>query len=154
MTRLTLTLLCCLLFATTLTAQGSQPAGSGFMSIETSRAPYNSPASPWLPDWQPNPRFPLTVSLRLETRLYDGSNFIGAGSGHLFDQGANLDFRYRCDLTFPVGPAIEFQARWVTPNRKLEIRLRDPHSDRTRTCRLTTSMLQPPPPPRGAPTTP
>ena len=90
-----------------------------------------------------NPRFPITVRLDLQDNRYDGFDYAGSGTGHVFNpQGENIEFRYRCDLTFSVGPT-EFYARWVKPGRKLEILLEKPGTTRTRTCRVSTLVVAP-----------
>jgi hypothetical protein len=102
-----------------------------------------TPEPPWVADMRPNPRYPITVRLAIDYNGYNGANYSGGGDGHIFNpQGQNLNFTYRCGLTFPRSHPSEFYARWIKPGRKLEIRLRDPHSTHTSTCRISISPRQ------------
>ena len=96
-----------------------------------------------IPNWkvasEPNSRFPVIVRLVLQEKRYDGFNYVGSGTGYVFNpQEENISFRYVCDLTFAQRLPTEFQARWVRPGRKLEILLQKPGSTRTGTCRIST----------------
>jgi hypothetical protein len=107
--------------------------------------PLSYPAErPWVAAMRPNPRFPITVLLTLNSNSYNGVQYSGQGNAHVFNpHGENLFFHYRCELTFePYRPA-EFQARWITPQRKLEILLLKPGTSHTRRCRITTTPEAP-----------
>jgi hypothetical protein len=144
MSRRILILLCPLLFVLTLSLH-AQSQIDEFASQDQFPIDYLSPR-PWISDMTPNPRFPITVRLSLDYGHYTGISWIGRGSGHVFNpRGEDIDFHYRCGATFPSGVPIEFYGRWVQPYRKLDILLRNPVTGRTRTCRISTSVVLPPP---------
>jgi hypothetical protein len=144
MSRRTLLLLCPLLFIATLSAH-AQIGGRSEFAWQDQNAPDYLDPRPWVSAMQPNPRFPITVQLSQESRRYTGISWIGYGEGHIFNpRGENIEFHYRCGVTIPSGVPIEFYGRWVQPYRKLDILLRNPVSGRTRTCRISMSVVLPP----------
>jgi hypothetical protein len=144
MSRRILLLLCPLLFAVALSAH-AQINGSDEFAWQDQYAPDYANPQPWVSDMDPNPRFPITVQLSQESRRYTGISWIGHGEGHVFNpKGENIEFHYRCGVTMASGVPIEFYGRWVQPYRKLDILLRNPVSGRTRTCRISMSVVLPP----------
>ncbi|HEY5330331.1 MAG TPA: hypothetical protein VIJ79_10635 [Acidobacteriaceae bacterium] len=108
---------------------------------QDSQTIHQTPPPSWAADMRPNPRYPITIRLAIEHRQFDGQKFVGGGTGHIFNPTSeNIDFKFRCGVTFPPYRSVEFYGRWITPGRKLEIRLRDPHSKRTQSCRIRTSL--------------
>ena len=144
MSRRILLLLFPLLLAAAIPAH-AQSQYDEFVS-QDSHVQYQPPQPAWVADMRPNPRYPITVRLAIDYNGYNGyngANYSGGGDGHVFNpQGENLNFTYRCGITFPRSHPSEFYARWIKPGRKVEIRLRDPHSTRTSSCRISISPRQ------------
>jgi hypothetical protein len=115
--------------------------GHGMHSFsETSYPPPNTtPNPPLLPDFTPSPRFPITVRLQQESLSYHWTtgSFIAHGQAHIFNPtGEDAAYSYNCGVTFDTAGPNEFYARFRDHNRKLQIVLRDPDTDRTHTCTL------------------
>jgi hypothetical protein len=101
----------------------------------------------------PNPEFPLRVWLRIRHNTWDGSYEYYSGDGKFQFATANPakpgNFEYQCGVTF-LNPAVnQFQARWIKPDKTLQIVLADPNRPRkVRTCNLTV-LARPLPHVRG-----
>jgi len=145
MSRRILLLLFPLLFvAATVSARAQIGGDANEFVWQDNYAIPQTPQPPWVADLRPNPRYPVTVRLAIEHGHFDGQKFVAGGAGHIFNPTAeNVEFEFRCGVTFPAYRPVEFYGRWITPGRKLEIRLRDPHSNHTHACRISTSL--PPP---------
>ena len=92
----------------------------------------------------PNPDFPLRVSLRVHGNFWDGSYEFYSGHGKF--QIASTDpttpatsmfFEYECGVTFLKPKVNQFQARWIKPDKTLQVLLYDPdRPSKPRTCNL------------------
>jgi hypothetical protein len=90
----------------------------------------------WSPASTPNSHFPLQVSVVLNTNHYNGYNFVGDGTIQLLgDTPQVLQVHYRGGLTFDAEEYVHYQARWITPGKKLAILMQKPESSRTAACR-------------------
>ena len=140
MSRRILLLLFPLLFAAAIPLHAQIGGADEFASQDMQPIQYR-PEPPWIADMRPNPRFPITVRLAIEHGRFDGQKFVAGGEGHIFNPTAeNVDFKLRCGVIFRAYYPVEFYGRWITPGRKLEIRLRDPRGNHTRSCRVSTSL--------------
>lgn len=98
----------------------------------------------------PSPDFPLQVSLRVHGNTWNGIYEYYAGHGKFQIASANsatpaapIDFEYQCGVTFLKPEANQFQARWLKPDKTLQILLFDPERPKKpRTCNLT-ALAQP-----------
>jgi hypothetical protein len=99
--------------------------------------PEHGPASPaWTAAPNPGPHFPVLVRLNPESLGYDGVSYFGTANVHIFDSahaGEDLDFHYNCGIGFQPG---EYFARWDKTAHKLEIRIRKPGTNETRSCHM------------------
>jgi len=99
--------------------------------------PSHGPASPsWTADLTPGSGFPVFVRLNPKSLTYDGVNYFGTTHAHIFDYahaGESLDFHYNCGASFTPG---EYYARWNKTAQKLEIRIRKPGTNETRSCHM------------------
>jgi len=95
----------------------------------------------------PNPDFPLRVSLRVHGNTWDYTYEYYAGHGKFQIASSDpatpartFNFEYQCGFTF-LKPALnQFQARWIKPDKTLQILLYDPgRPEKPRTCNLTAS---------------
>jgi hypothetical protein len=142
MSRRILFLLCPLLFAAATSLHAQRFPNDSFAWQDMSPPNYR-PEPPWLAAKDATPRYPITVRLELDYNRYNGDGFSGGGEAHIFNpHGEDLQFKYRCGLTFPSHQPVEFYGRWVVPGRKLEILLQKPYTNRVRPCRISVS---PPP---------
>jgi hypothetical protein len=93
----------------------------------------------------PNPDFPLRVSLRVHNTFWDGSYEFYEGYGIVKLSSATpssppqrINFEYECGYTFLKPKVNQFQARWIKPNKTLQVLLFDPdRPSKPRTCTLT-----------------
>lgn len=108
----------------------------------------------------PNPDFPLRVSLRVRGNTWDGSYEYYAGHGRLQIASTNpatpaklMFFEYECGVTFLKPKVNQFQARWIKPDKTLQVLLYDPdRPNKPRTCNLTAlARPLPPIPPLAGP---
>lgn len=98
-----------------------------------------------------NPAFPLQVRLHLRGNSWNGYYEYYAGEGTFrfgsadpATPGRRINFAYECGVTFLKPRVNQFQARWVKPDKTLQILLADPdRPNKPRTCNLT-ALAQPP----------
>jgi hypothetical protein len=99
----------------------------------------------------PSPDFPFHVWLRVHGLSWDGAyeSYTGHGkfqiaSDHSATPAKPINFEYECGVTFLKPVVNQFQARWITPDKTLQILLYDPdRPNKPRTCNL--SVLAHPP---------
>jgi hypothetical protein len=98
----------------------------------------------------PNPDFPLHVWLRVRGNTWNGSYEYYSGHGRFQISPTDaattpkpVNFEYECGYTFLNPKLNQFQARWVKPNKTLQILLYDPdRPSKPRTCNLN-ALAQP-----------
>jgi hypothetical protein len=113
-----------------LTSGTSIPDGYGL----TKGPQFTSPAVP-------NQKYPLRVSLHLKCNIWDNYYGYYAGEGKLELASTTpykpIDFEYQCGVTFLKPKVNQFQARWIKPDKSLQILLYDPdRPNKPRTCNL------------------
>ena len=99
----------------------------------------------------PNPDFPLRVWLRVHGNTWDGSYEYYSGHGKFQIASLNpatptksINFEYECDVTFLKPKVNQFQARWLKPDKTLQILLADPdRPNKPRTCNLSVLAYPP-----------
>jgi hypothetical protein len=93
----------------------------------------------------PNPEFPLHVWLHLGSNAWEGDNeyYIGYGRFQIASAAPAtpakpMHFEYECGVTFRDPAVNQFQARWLKPNKTLQILLYDPERpSKPRTCNIS-----------------
>jgi hypothetical protein len=99
----------------------------------------------------PNHDFPLHVWLRVHGLIWDGAYEFYTGHGKFQIASANsatpnkpINFEYECGVAFRNPAVNQFQARWIIPDKTLQILLYDPdHPNKPRTCNLS-ALAHPP----------
>jgi hypothetical protein len=102
----------------------------------------------------PNPDFPLRVWLRVHGLYWDETyeyysahgkfQIASAASATPANSVKPIDFEYQCGVTFLKPKINQFQARWIKPDKTLQILLYDPgRPEKPRTCNLTV-LAHPP----------
>ena len=100
---------------------------------------------PWSPAATLNKRFPLQVRLTFQDNHFNGYFYSGTGTARLFGSTLQaIPFHYHCGLTFDEAT---YQARWITPGKKLAILMQEPYSSHTASCRIYVTSTKPPTPP-------
>jgi hypothetical protein len=144
MSRRILIPLCPLLFVATIAVPAQRSGGEQAMrnsefAWQDGIAPSYRPEPPWVAAKNITPRYPITVRLEIDYSHYNGYSYTGGGEAHAFNpHGEDFQFKYRCGITFRSHQPVEFYGRWINPH-KLEILLRRPYSNSTRTCRVSTT---------------
>jgi len=126
-------------------AQGLPPAVANdapFRELEGMRTLGGTPSKPLLPTVKANARFPLRARMVTGQWSYSGNHeYKGEGTLSLVSASSKrYSFNYRCAYSFQIENKT-YMARWITPDEKLEILMSKPGSNRTKPCRLSTTML-------------
>jgi len=116
----------------------AQTYDGGFTTLETMRVPRDQPEKPLDAATLADPQFKLTARM-----VVGHSNYVGnheyRGGGRLVVEASKrpYDFRYSCAYSF-VAQNQTYPARWIVPDRKLEILMARPDSSKVKRCKVTT----------------
>ena len=109
-------------------------------ALDNIEAPQQRDAeAPWT---SANPRrgFDKVVRIHFTENHPNSYGFVGRGNAIVAGpQQVTFPFHYYCGRTFHGGDAIAYPARWLKGNRKLQILIGDPDSDRTQKCTLSAN---------------
>jgi len=100
---------------------------------------HQPPYRPLLPATASDPRFQLRVQMQSGTWKYAGNHeYQGSGDLLLLATDRKYAFRYSCAYSF-VPENQTYTARWIVPDKKLEILMNKPGSKQIKRCRIDTN---------------